>query len=187
MNVERATDAWIERPSLDYAFSALASVAALVFDADVSIADHGAFYQTLVTLSLGLFFIGSIAITILFAVAPNERLDRLQASVGYELQRLIVSSIGGLLLATAGFTSLFALDQSSHNARFGVATASVAVCSLRAGRLWWVLRRLLAAATLDRRVEVDLPKWAKPDVQAGDYHLEVARPRSRRGSSRGKK
>jgi hypothetical protein len=101
-------DPWVERPLLDYAITA-AAVSALVAFAPRGLVsrDHwDGLYQTLASVSGILLSLGTVIVTLLFTVTPNERLLRVIAIVGHDLLRLALSSLTMLVLTTVGFLAL---------------------------------------------------------------------------------
>ncbi len=61
------------------------------------------------------------------------------------LEAIVMSCLGGLVIATVGFAMLFLLDASSERIQVTTALALITGSALRFGRLWWVLRRVLQA------------------------------------------
>ncbi len=182
----RVLDGWVNHPSIDYAVTAVVAAAALTLDPrDLLLSEqHGDWYQTLATVTGALVGVAGIAITLVLTVTPNDRLERVLGEVGPNLGRLVMSCVGGLVLATAGFAGMFLLETSSHASRVGATAFLLAFSALRFARLW---RLFLAVITV---LTTPLPKAAaeskestaseRPVVKPGDYSLPRRRPKRAR-------
>lgn len=180
MVLGRLRNAWINQTLFDYPLMLLVMGGVYLVGplAGLRSEDHGSFYQTLATVSGVLLTLGTIVITLVFTVTPNERLDRVLRQVGMGLQSLVLRCLAGLVVTTVGFTGLFLLEDSTGARWRATATAAlVAFAGLRFLRLWWILRRILEALAVRVPASTrDAALWQRPVVQPGDYRI----PRRRR-------
>jgi hypothetical protein len=94
--------------------------------------------------------------------------------VGQRLRRLIISSLSGLVLTTAGFVGLFLLDQQTNRVRIIILTLLVSLMALRFARLWWLLNAILAVLTA-AHADVNAASWKRPSVGRDDYQVRRRR------------
>jgi hypothetical protein len=174
--IRRLTDFWLDRPKLDFLIVLL--VAGILGVANphrlIPVASRATFYQTLATVSGVLLSVGTITITVFFAVAPVDRLDRVIEAVGPRLRRLVMSSLSGLVVTTAGFVGLFLLDHQTNRVRLIVLTALTTLTVLRFARLWWLLNAILAALTAGHPGPPPA-SWERPALQPTDYQVRRRR------------
>ena len=169
---------WLNHPAFDYLAPLAVVAGSVLFGAGLtSGADPGSrhtWYQTLSPVLAGLLGVSITAATILWALTPGPRLKRVTAVVGRRLSRLYFSSVLALAFASIAVAIAIPLDRSleANWAATGV-EAIVALAVLRFLRLLWLLGRLLAAITEDRRDESEAEQWTKPVISDDDYHVEV--------------
>jgi hypothetical protein len=185
--LRRLTDWWLDRPSLDYPLVALAVATALAYDPSNVLGSelHGVWYQTLAGVSGVLLTIGGVAITLVFTVTPGDRLAAMYARLGPNVERLVMSCLGGLVITTAGFAGMLLLESRGHPLRVAASAALMSFGVLRFGRLWWMLRRILQAL-IARYAEPPVSteaSWKAPEVSETDYAIGRRRPQ-RKGNAR---
>ena len=179
--LRRLTNLWINEPRFDYLTTALIGVVVFVTHPALGLRsqDHGTFYQTLAAVNGVLLTLGTIVITLVFTVTPNDRLTTVMQRVGVGLQRLVMQCLGGLVLTTAGFTCLFFLEHGVA-ARWRVTATAILIgfAASRFGRLWWLLSRVIEALAIGNsdRNEKDNPPWQPPLVKSGDYRVVGRKP-----------
>lgn len=183
--MRRVIDIWVNRPSLDFPLVAAAGILLAMLDPqDVPPAsDLGTWYQTLASVTGVLLGLGGVAITVVFAVTPTNRLRLVYKATGTRLARLVLSCLGALALATAGFVALFVVSPTASELRNALTAALVVLSLLRFARLWWLFRRVLfALMTKDTGGETTMTTaeqpWQRPQVEDDDYVLP-ARPAQR--------
>jgi hypothetical protein len=174
----RLADCWLDRPKLDYLLVILVAAAIGVLNPGSLLPDasRATFYETLAGVSGILLSVGTITITVFFAVAPTERLDRVLDAVGQRLRRLVISSLSGLVLTTGGFLGLFLIDRQTDRLQLVVVFALVTFMALRFTRLWWLLNAMLAVLST-RPTEVMPMSWERPKLKRTDYRLGRRRAR----------
>lgn len=182
--MRRLIDVWVNRPTLDYLLVAAAAVIAVWSDPQTPDAEYlSSWYQTLASVSGVLLGFGGVAVTVVFAVTPSRRLAKVYEATGPRLATLVMSCLGGLALATAGFLALFLIPADSSTLRNGATAGLVVYGAARFGRLWWLFGRVLVALMAkddaeDPPVHSD-PDWNRPKVNEGDYSLASRRARRR--------
>lgn len=181
--LRRLLDVWINHPVIDHPATIAVAVTVFLIDPSpgLSAQDHGSFHQTLAAVSGILLSIGTIVITLVFTVTPNDRLEWVLQSVGSGLQRLVMRCLGGLIVTTVGFAALFVFDQDvDPRRRITLTAALVALASLRFLRLWWLLSRVLESLAI-RRVpdQAEGAPWKRPVVKSGDYRLARRKPKAK--------
>jgi hypothetical protein len=170
-------DPWVERPLLDYAITA-AAVSALVAFAPRGLVsrDHwDGLYQTLASVSGILLSLGTVIVTLLFTVTPNERLLRVIAIVGHDLLRLALSSLTMLVLTTVGFLALFGLDDASGTVRIVFTSALLVMMVLRFVRLWWLVNKVMQVLVAGMSTS-DAKPWVRPRSQPDDHAVPLRQP-----------
>lgn len=171
----RVADFLVDHPTVDYlvAVAAAASAAAFAPDRFLALSETtaSALYQTLAGVGGILVSIGSIVITLLFAVTPNERLQLVLATVGPRLRSITVSCLSGLLVATVGLALLLLVDHGERTLLVWLTVGLIVFATCRFGRLWWLLGRVLAVLAQPERIDVSDDTWALPDVGADDYRV----------------
>jgi hypothetical protein len=172
----RLVDAWLDNPPLDYIPVLAIAVGLGMIDPHRLVLDAArpTFYQTLAGVSGVLLSAGTITVTVFFAVAPTERLDRVVEVIGQRLRRLVMSSLSGLALTTGGFLGLFLLDYQTNRTRVVLASFLLVLMVLRFARLWWLLNAVLAVLAV--RHTKGSATWERPTLKHGDYRV------SRRGA-----
>ncbi|MGE0795940.1 MAG: hypothetical protein AB7O29_11465, partial [Acidimicrobiia bacterium] len=140
-------------------------------------------YQTLSSVSGVLLGLAGVAVTVVFAVTPTARLENVYQSVGPRLVRLVMSSLAGIAVATAGFVALFLVPTSNSEVRNCSTAALVILLALRFGRLWWLFGRVLTALMLRPAEGAESapapPPWTRPDLKEDEYVLPTRRARRR--------
>jgi hypothetical protein len=181
--MRRLIDSWVNRPSLDVPLVVTAGILVALLDPhNVPPANElGNWYQTLASVSGALLALGGVALTVVFAVTPTNRLQLVYRATGPRLAKLVLSCLGSLALATAGFVALFIVAPTASELRNALTGALVALAALRFARLWWLFRRVLTALMArDTRVDpavVGDPIWERPIVDENDYALPGRKPR----------
>ncbi|MHB8160610.1 MAG: hypothetical protein ACYDGS_09045 [Thermoleophilia bacterium] len=142
----RLNDFWIDHISIDI-------LAAIIFagtmlkirpDESIVITNHSSFFQTITAISLGILSLASLAITILVAVTPSTYLRELFSSAGTGLVHIMFRCLAVLLFTTAGFSSLFMIDQPEDAvSRLIIFSVSSVLLVLATTRLFWVLHRIV--------------------------------------------
>ena len=180
MTRRRLGDTWLDNPPLDYIVVLVVAACLGMIDPDRLVLDatRPTFYQTLTGVSGVLLSAGTITITVLFAVAPTDRLERVVEVIGQRLRLLVMSSLSGLALTTGGFLGLFLLDDQTNRTRVVLASGLLVLMVLRFGRLWWLLNAVLAILAV-RGTDVS-SAWERPTLNRGDYHVPRRAPKSRR-------
>lgn len=140
-------------------------------------------YQVLASVSGVLLGLAGVAVTVVFAVTPTARLENVYTSVGPRLVLLIMSSLAGIAVATAGFVALFLIPADNSELRNTLTAALILLLAMRFGRLWWLFGRVLAALML-RPADEDAPapvppQWTRPDVGDDQYVVPTRRARRR--------
>jgi hypothetical protein len=177
--LERLTDGWINGLVFDYPIVAVlaASVALSNPRSTIRPTEQGTWFQTLSGVSGGVLLIGALVITLVFTVAPNDRMTRVLDEVGEGLRRLVVHSLGGLLMTTAGFAGMFLLEVHVARAvRVAAVVSLIVFAGLRGARLFWLLARILMVLSqrpTPKVVEEARQTWVKPEVGPHDYEVPV--------------
>jgi hypothetical protein len=169
-------DTWVDRPSLDYAVAAVA-VAGLVAIGPrgvINSRSRGDLYQTLASVSGILLSLGTIIVTLLFTVTPNDRLERVLRIVGHRMLRLVMSSLTMLVFTTIGFLALFGLDSASGTFRLVVASSLLTMMLLRFVRLWWLVNQVMRVLVAGVSAPDPRP-WVKPAIKRDDYRVSRRR------------
>lgn len=182
--LRRLRDIWINFPIVDYPVVSFVAVVVLLGNPSLGLRsqDHGSFHQTLATVSGVLLTLGTIVITLIFTVTPNDRLQWVLQRVGPDLQRLVMRCLGGLVITTVGFTGLFLLEKGVDPRSRIIVTAGLAIfASLRFLRLWWLLSRVLEAlASGNSHTQSDIVSWQQPVVKPNDYRLRQRKSRHKK-------
>jgi hypothetical protein len=180
--LRRSVDLWVDQPRFDYVVTALAVASLTVVDPSglVGRASWGDLYQTLASVSGILLSLGTIIVTLLFTVTPNDRLERVIRIVGHRLLRLVMSSLTALVVTTIGFVALFGLEGATGEVRTSVTSALVSMMLLRFARLWWLVDQVMRVLVNGMGTSPAQP-WVKPTIEHGDY--EVPRRRGERSSA----
>jgi hypothetical protein len=179
----RLSDSWVDHPAWDYLIVALAvGGAAVINPTNLLLAEqHGDWYQTLAGVNGALVGVAGVAVTLVFTVPPNDRLQLVLKKVGPNFGRLVMSCIGGLVLTTAGFAFMYLLETASHRARVAATTVLVAFALLRAARLWRLfVSVILLLSTPSPAAEAPSESgtpWERPVVGPDDYAVPRRRPR----------
>ena len=178
-DLRTALDGWINYPVVDLPVTTVLTT--LTVWANPTVLGQGAglglWYQALAALSGGLLALGTIVITLLLTVAPNDRLQRVIDGFGQRLGKLILRSLGGLVITTAGFVCLLLLDSHASRAlRIGVTAALAAYGLQRFLRLWWILDRVIRILLAGRfqaatRGPAQARLWDRPNVAKDHYRL----------------
>lgn len=178
MKLTRAVDRWIEWPSLDYLVTLAVAAIILVLQPSDPVAQEqrGTWLQTLAAVDGGFLGVAGIAVTLLFTVTPNDRLERVFATVGPRLSKLVLSGIGGLSAGTIGFAALFLIEGWPEPERLAAAAALSAFSLARLARLWWLIRQIALVLAVPNDIEpqppvVDATPWVRPEVGDDDYAL----------------
>jgi hypothetical protein len=177
--LRRSFDSWVDQPLLDYAMTA-AAVTCLVAIGPRGIVSRDAqvdLYQTLAGVSGALLGLGTIIVTLLFTVTPNDRLERVIEIVGHRLLRLAMSSLTMLVFTTIGCLALFGLDEASGAVRLGAISSLLAMMVLRFLRLWWLVYQVMRVLVSGMSAP-DAEAWVRP-VSTRDAH-ELPRRRTQR-------
>lgn len=182
MRLTRLTDAWVNRPRYDYPLTLVATTAAVLANPrNLLLSEqHGDWYQTLATVTGALVGVASVAITLVLTVAPNERLERVLRQVGPNLGRVVMSCVGGLIIATGGFAMLFLLETGTHRTRVGATAMLVTFTLLRFARLWRVFLAVITVLTTpasSQQSEGKQTTWKRPVVDREHYALPRRRTR----------
>ena len=184
--IRRLVDAWVNRPALDYDVVCLAvAVGFVLLPAESPSTDNqGIWFQTLAAVTGVLLGLGGVALTVVFAVAPSDRLKRVYDATGPRLAQLVVSCLGALCVVTVGFAALFLLSPPADDLRNAATAGLVVLAALRFSRLWWIFRRVLFALMTrsSQPSERQLPseRWVRPRVDDSDYSIG---PRHQRSTS----
>lgn len=188
--MKRLVDYWVNHPVTDYLLVLLAVVvvAALESNEVPAAEDRAAWYQALASLSGALLAVGGVAVTIVFAVTPSRRLERVYESTGPRLADLVISCLAGLALTTAGFVALFLVPPTASDVRNAMTASLVVLAGLRIARLWWLFRRVLRALMTSDQDNTDDDRteqtgWTPPTIREADYSLKGKRARRRRTTS----
>lgn len=163
-------DVWVDRPFLDYPITGAVVVAAVEIAPRgvVNPGQWGGFYQTLASVSGILLSLGTVIITLLFTVTPNERLHKVIRLRGHRLRRLVMSSLTMLVFTTIGFLALFGLNDASGTTRVIITSSLLAMMVLRFLRLWWLVHQVMRVLVTGMSAP-DTKPWARPPIQPGDY------------------
>lgn len=181
--MRRVIDTWVNRPFVDLPLVAAAGILIALLDPqDVPpTSELGTWYQTLASVSGALLALGGVALTVVFAVTPTTRLQLVYRATGPRLAKLVLSCLGALALATAGFVALFIVAPTASELRNGLTGALIALAALRFSRLWWLFRQVLTALMArDTRIEqpvVSSTPWEHLEVEEGNYALPITKPR----------
>lgn len=168
------TEVWVDHPAVDFLVALVAAlVVALVAPRLLSDQPEtrAVFFQTIAGVGGILLSLGSIVITLLFTVTPNDRLRLVLDAVGSRLQSIAVRCLTAVLIATVALALLVLVKGDATRVLVATTAALLTLASLRFGRLWWMLGRVLAV--LSRRDERALgaEPWQRPEVGPDDYSV----------------
>jgi hypothetical protein len=130
-------------------------------------------------LAAGFLGIGVASITILYAVAPGERLQQLHQMVGKQLARLFSTSIFSVAVCSVFFTLAIPVDSSSkENWVPSVAIGTAVLLLANVARLLWILHRVISAIADDVAGASLTPpgkrsEYVAPQIQDDDYPVEA--------------
>jgi hypothetical protein len=186
--IRRILDGWIGSTRLDYPLVLIAAAAAAVSN-QAPPAERIAWYQTLVGAFGVLLTLGAITVTLVFTVTPTDRLVNVYRHLGAGVERLLMACLGGVLVAMVGVALVFLLDPSDDRRLLAAGTwAFIVLASLRFGRLWWLLRKILqalmagyatdASETPSASSETPSRDWERPSIGDGDYRPPSRQPRA---------
>ena len=184
--IRRMLDAWIGSTRLDYPLVFVAAAAVAVSSPGPPL-HRIAWYQTLVGAGGVLLTVGAITVTLVFTVTPTDRLENVYRHLGSGVERLLMACLGGVLVATVGVALLFLVDPGDDRRMLAAGTwALIAFASLRFGRLWWLLRKILqalmagyASGASETAAGAAAPSrdWQRPSIGGNDYRPPPRQPR----------
>ena len=179
-------DRWVDQPSVDVVLATAAALlaAGLGWTGGVTPDARATCFQTFAEISGILLTLGTLVITLLFTVAPNDRLALVLRVAGDRLRRLVLRCLGGLVVSTAVFGALFLIEPIGERLAMSMFSAATALMVSRFGRLWWVLNRVLSVLLTAHTADPASPEWERPLVGATDYHVSERRPRLSRVRNR---
>jgi hypothetical protein len=138
-------DVWVDHPSVDYIFAIVLAFAADVIDPVINSDSRTVAKQTFAEISVGLLTLGSIALSVLVAVAPTRQLAEALAEAGRNLIKIIFHCLGHLLFTTLVFGGLLlSTDEHLHDVRVGSFAIAASLMALASARLLYLLFRLIA-------------------------------------------
>jgi uncharacterized membrane protein len=160
ISIQRTLDKWLSRPSLDWPVVALGAVAAVLlpftrdFLCHVTLSSRDTLYNSLSNSLAALlgFFITSVTILLALLDSPRPRLRRaLGGNRATLLTPIFFAAIYGSAISLVLILALPIIGTYLPNAPLDEAAFTVAVLliALRTTRLLWLLRKLLAAATIE--------------------------------------
>lgn len=183
----QVTDRWVDHPVIDYALTLLVVIAVAWVDPDglISDAERPTWHQTLAEVSGILLGFAGVAVTLVFTVTPTDRLKRVYDALGNRLERLVMSSLGAMVVATVGFAGVPLLDSGSSEIRLPAIAALSTFSALRCARLWWLFRRIIQAlmrqtGSQDAVGAAEERPWVRPMVGEEDYTIPTRRVRRKR-------
>ena len=142
----------------------------------VPVAAWPTWYQTLAGAAAGLLGIGTVAVTLLYTVTTSARLVEVRHRLGGSLQGQFLSCMTIWLIALAGFCSLYAIERATHRALHdGLLVGLMALCALRAARLFWLFNRVvlvLAADVPGQPTPEPRAPWVPPVIPTDAYARE---------------
>ncbi len=139
-------DRWIDRPWIDWGVLVVASAATWIYaGGDILPAvERGSLFQTLASISIGLLGLGSVTVTLVVTVTPNNRLRAVLDQVGANLIGLIFTCLITFLVSTAAYTALYFFPaESSEEYRNVLFVGGSILLVLSSFRLIWLLQRVL--------------------------------------------
>jgi uncharacterized membrane protein len=160
ISIQRTLDKWLSRPPLDWTVVALGAVAAVLlpftrdFLSHVALSSRDTLYNSLSNSLAALlgFFITSVTILLALLDSPRPRLHRaLSGNRATFLTPIFFAAIYGsaislVLILALPIIGTYLPDAPVDEAAF---TVAVLLTALRTARLLWLLRTLLAAATIE--------------------------------------
>ncbi len=165
-------DTWLDHPAGDWVGGIAAATCAYLLSgpSGPDVGHRAVALQTLTEVSLGLLSVGIVAVTLIFSVTPNTRLQRVFNRVGTRLRRIVTSSLAGLFVATVGFVVLLVLNTRGQ-VLAGAGAFFGALAALRFIRLFWIFSRILHALMLRVDATPGGDDWKRPTVSDGDYEV----------------
>lgn len=170
---------WVDHPYSDYVVVIAVAAATVVLDVrDLDgTGDVGAFLQTFATVAGILLSLGTIAVTLVFTVTPTDRLERALEVVGPRLGDLLMRCLGALVVVTVSAAVLFTTEgRVSGQAQAGLVASASAFGLLRFGRLWWLLRKIIAALAIKTPPTGSAGEWERPRPGPDDYRIPRRTP-----------
>lgn len=143
-------DRWIDRPWIDWGILMVASIATWIWAGGDMLppVERGSLFQTLASISIGLLGLGSVTVTLLVTVTPNNRLRIVLDQVGGNLVGLIFNCLITFLISAAAYTALYFFPADSSNQyRNVIFVGGSILLALSSYRLIWLLRRVLLLLT----------------------------------------
>lgn len=139
-------DRWIDRPWIDWGILVIVSGATWTCAGGdiLPSVERASLLSTLASISIGLLGLGSVTVTLVVTVTPNNRLRAVLDQVGDNLINLVFYCLIAFLICTATFTALFFFPaDSSDEHRNTLFVAGTILLALSSYRLLWLLRRVL--------------------------------------------
>lgn len=110
-----------------------------------------AFLQTMIGICMAGVAFAVTAASVLFAVTPGPRLRSVMDKAGYQLARLIMGSVLGLILVSSTLAFLLLVDSADpHVLVFPMAIAASSLGLLASLRLAWLFSQIFALLTLEK-------------------------------------
>ena len=174
--MRRLLNGWLDHPAYDYLLALLASLTALVLDLpSVEPSQRATFYQTVIGVEGALLTLGSISVTIVLTVTPNDRLRRVLVAVGPRLKSVLMSSLTAMAVATVGLLGLYLELAWRADVRRAFFLGLSAFSLLRFVRLWWLFGRIASVMTTNVPAEDGTAAWIKPVLEDDDYTIPPRR------------